>query len=302
MARTIRILCNPASGSYSRPFIEAVCESARIQGAEVRVVATSSPEDLEARAGTAAAEGVDVVAVYGGDGAVNLAAGAALGTGVSLAVIPGGTANVLALELDLPTGAGELGRMLARGPVREATVGRVNEAPFMLMVGVGFDAEAVRRVNREVKRFIGKGAYFLSAMSSVLAPSPGPLDLVLDGEPRAPEWVIVSKSRLYGGGFVLAPDASVWSDAFQVVLFERADPLALAKHAAAVLAGNLARSRGVEVVAAREVEVRGPAGAPTQVDGDEFQGLPLRIRMARDRLGLVLPTTSDSREGASGQH
>jgi len=109
----------------------------------------------------AANVGVEVVVVLGGDGTLNEAANGLAGTGTALAVLPGGSTNVFARTMGLPNdpieATSDLLDALARGAIERVGLGSVNGRYFLFHVGLGFDAEVVRQVERRttLKRYAG---------------------------------------------------------------------------------------------------------------------------------------------------
>jgi diacylglycerol kinase family enzyme len=120
----------------------------------------------------AAADGVEVVAVLGGDGTLNEAANGLAGTGCALAPLPGGSTNVFARTLGLPNdpieATSDLLDALARGSIRPVGLGSVNGRYFLFHVGLGFDAAVVAQVERRTgaKRYIGHPLFIYCAFST----------------------------------------------------------------------------------------------------------------------------------------
>jgi diacylglycerol kinase family enzyme len=120
----------------------------------------------------AAAEGVEVVAVLGGDGTLNEAANGLAGTQTALAVLPGGSTNVFARTIGLPNdpveATGLLLAGLARRAFRRVGLGSVNGRYFLFHVGMGFDAAVVQQVERRsgLKRFAGHPLFVYAAFAT----------------------------------------------------------------------------------------------------------------------------------------
>jgi diacylglycerol kinase family enzyme len=120
----------------------------------------------------AAADGVEVVVVLGGDGTLNEAANGLAGTGCALAPLPGGSTNVFARTLGLANdpieATSDLLDALARGSIRPVGLGSVNGRYFLFHVGIGFDAAVVAQVERRagVKRYLGHPLFIYCAFST----------------------------------------------------------------------------------------------------------------------------------------
>jgi YegS/Rv2252/BmrU family lipid kinase len=283
----VAVIHNPVAGWRRRRYLRRVIDALRERGCEVRVRRTTAPGDAHAFA--AEAEGCDVLAVAGGDGTANEALNGLAGRHVPLAVIPLGTANVLAHELGLPRDPLALARSIVEGRRVPVHLGEVNGRRFALMVGAGFDAHVVASVGARAKKWVGQFAYVLAGLTTTLRFGHPVYRVTVDGEARDAASVVVAKGRRYGGRFVVAPEARLWRPDFQVVLFRQGGLLAPLRYGVALLLGNLHRRADVDIVPATDVRIEGPAGDPVQGDGDRLTALPANIRLLRDAAVLVTP-------------
>jgi len=127
-----------------------------------RMYPTSSGDGGQEAARTALAEGAQLVVVCGGDGTVNACAAALAGTGVPMAVVPLGTGNLVAGNLDLPTDPAEAVAVALDGVDRPMDLGRLPGGVLVGMAGLGLDAAMVQDVSHVWKRRIGWPAYAVS--------------------------------------------------------------------------------------------------------------------------------------------
>jgi diacylglycerol kinase (ATP) len=107
----------------------------------------------------AMAEGADVMFVWGGDGTVQRCVDAVAGTGAALAILPAGTANLLAANLGLPADLAGAVRTGLHGDRRPLDTGSVNGEHFAVMAGAGFDARMIADADRGLKDRLGRAAY-----------------------------------------------------------------------------------------------------------------------------------------------
>lgn len=119
--------------------------------------------ELEAKAREAVDAGAETVFSWGGDGTVQCCVNVLAGTGVALAVLPAGTANLLAENLGVPQDLAEAVEIGLHGPRRRMDVGRVNDEAFAVMAGAGLDARIIGDADDAVKARIGRLAYVISA-------------------------------------------------------------------------------------------------------------------------------------------
>lgn len=292
--RRLLIIYNPTAGQRRRRRFEAVLAALRAQGCRLDLRQTAGPGDAEAMARAADPGAADLIVAAGGDGTVNevvngLAGGGGPGGGLPLAVLPLGTANVLAAEIGLAMDPAALARTIAEGPARPIALGQANGRLFSVMLGVGFDAQVVDRVDQGLKRRVGKGAYLWEAARLLRRFDFPEYRVSLDGVSHSAASVIVAKGHFYGGRFVCAPEARLEEPLFQVCLFARPGAWNALRYAAALGLGRLGRLPDYRVLPAREVRIEGPEGDPAQGDGDIIARLPVSVRVLPKALKIVMP-------------
>ncbi|MGH6930488.1 MAG: diacylglycerol/lipid kinase family protein, partial [Dongiaceae bacterium] len=156
------IVFNPTAGGRRRMRLEQTLELLRDSGCQISLQATAARGDAEtiARTFCDTPPTPDLLVVAGGDGTINEAVNGMLSNGSAswpLALVPLGTANVLAAEIGLTTEPAAVARTIARGATTRAYVGMANGRCFTAMAGVGFDAHVVANVDLRLKRRLGKG-------------------------------------------------------------------------------------------------------------------------------------------------
>jgi len=210
-----------------------------------------------------------------------------------MAVLPLGTANVLANELGLPRELDRLAEIAAFAPARRIRPGEIlaegrNEAwRFLLMAGIGFDAEVVAHLDLGLKRKLGKGAYVIESVKQLMRPPLGRFPAAIDDAVEWPASIIVARAHFYGGRYVLAPKARLDSDQLYAVTFARNTRLATLRYLAATVTDCLATQCDVRVRPIERVALQGPRGAPVQVDGDVRLRLPVEIALAATPVGII---------------
>jgi diacylglycerol kinase (ATP) len=288
-ARRILLIFNPAAGGSRRERFERVVGALLEMSCAITVVETHGPGHAEALARDVSVKDYDVVAACGGDGTVNEVINGLAGKDIALAVIPLGTANVLAEEIGLSRDPRRLAAALAEGPIRKVHVGRANGRRFTMMAGIGFDAMVVSRVSLKLKKRVGPLAYVWESLRQAMRYGFQRHDVTIDGVAYRPVSMVACKGRRYGGPFIAAPEASLGEDKFHIVLMNGRGWLSVLRYALALALGRLTAWRDVQLVAGREVVVSGGSGQPVQADGDIVATLPLRISLDPDPVRLVYP-------------
>jgi diacylglycerol kinase (ATP) len=291
--RRILAIYNPTAGRRAHGKFERFRAALARLGAAVTIAETNAPLHAKSLAELADPTRFDAIAVAGGDGTINEAVNGIVHSGLPLAILPLGTANVLANELGLPRAPEALAEIAALSPARAIVPAEIVTAErnepwrFLLMAGIGFDAEVVAHLNLKLKRKIGKGAYVLGSLAQLVRHERQLFDARINGKLESPASLVVARAHFYGGRFVLAPQARLAQPALHTVLFPGASRLAALRYMTAVVTSTLPRQCDVEIRGAREIELAGPEGAPVQIDGDVRAHLPASIRLAAAPLALI---------------
>jgi len=295
LRRDLLVIFNPTAGWWRGRRMRATLARLERRGCRVILKRTGARGDAEAfarAAGAPAAVPVDLVVAAGGDGTINeVVNGLAREAGprLPLALLPIGTANVLANEIGLATDPAAIAREIADGRARPIALGRANGRCFTMMAGVGFDAHVVAGLDRRLKRVLGKGAYVVESLRQIRRFGFPRYRVTIDGVAYDAASVIVARGRFYGGRFVCAPEAGLEIAALHVCLFDRGGRGAVLRYALALMLGLLPRLADYRVVPGREVLIEGPEGDPVQGDGDIIARLPVRIDLDPTALSLVVP-------------
>ena len=128
--------------------------------------------------------GSSMIIASGGDGTVSAVAGALIGSGVPLGIIPRGTANAFSVALGIPTELRAACTNILVGNTRLVDAARCNDTPMILLAGVGFEAAMVEGASRELKNRIGPLAYILSGAQQLASFEPFRATVEIDGEIR----------------------------------------------------------------------------------------------------------------------
>jgi YegS/Rv2252/BmrU family lipid kinase len=293
--RRLLIIRNPTAGRRGGPFAGTL-HRLRALGCQVEVRETAAPGDAEAWARDSAAAGYDVVVAAGGDGTIREVINGLAGIpdAPPLAILPLGTANVLAVEIGLSSDPAALADTIAAGAGQPICLGRIRGQTgrgtvFTAMAGVGFDAHVVAGVDLGLKRILGKGAYVAEAFRQLVAYRFPRYRVVADGRAYEAASVIVANGRHYAGRYVCAPAAAIAEPLLHVCLFDSGGRLATLRYMVALQTGRLAARPDYRIVPARHVTIEAPAGEPVQADGDIVAHLPVDIDVVPGALRLVMP-------------
>lgn len=295
------LIANPKTGRYaSRRFrpIQDTLSHLKSLGLDAELRLTTRPHEATEIAARAARNGTNSgppdVIVAGGDGTINEVIQGLAGTKARLAIIPRGTANVLARELGLPLDERQAAQVAARGKSRRIHLGlAIDETSgvsrhFALMAGIGLDASIVRRVQPSLKKRIGKGAFWVSGLSHLATWNPHPFTLEIDGIEYTATFAAIGKGSRYGGDLAITPGARLDQPEFEVCIIatsSRVRYLRLLSHA--MREGMTRDNPAVQFVKTTRVVAHG--NAQVQIDGELIGGLPMRFEIAPESLEVIVP-------------
>jgi YegS/Rv2252/BmrU family lipid kinase len=290
------LIYNPIAGGLRRDpgrIIQRTIEALGKAGWAPRVLATHGAGEATDLARKAVAGGAGLILVLGGDGTINEAANGIAGSNVPLGVLPGGTANVLAMELGLGSNLERAIQRLGESVERRVALGRLcyasgDQRYFLMMGGVGLDANVVYSVDPSLKRMAGKFAYWVAGLSKITS-RVAEFEARVNGSVYRCGFALASRVRNYGGDLEIARGASLLKEEFEVVLFEGSNPLRYAWYLLGVLMKQVQSMRGVHTFHMRHVEFSG--GAHLHIDGEYAGMLPARFEIVPDALTLLAPNS-----------
>ena len=228
-------------------------------------------------------EGCDIVFVAGGDGTVMAAATAMAGSGVPMAILPTGTGNLLARNLDLPLNDEEQClRIGLDGRDRAIDVAALADRKFVVMAGLGFDAAIMRDAPEGLKKAVGWPAYVVSASKHLRGRGMRVTLTLDDGTPlhRRVRTVIVGNVGKLQGNIPLLPDAIPDDGVLDVVVISIRNVLDWLRVSGRVMRRADVPDRRMERFRARHVVVEASHSQPRQLDGDVIEpGKVLDIRV-----------------------
>jgi diacylglycerol kinase family enzyme len=245
----------------------------------------------------AIAAGAGLVFAAGGDGTIRACAEALAGTGVPLAIVPLGTANLTARALGVPARADRAVEAGFDGRDRTIDLARADgpEAGgtwFTAMAGIGLDAAVVAAAGERLKRRLGWAAYAAAGVGRLALP-PREFTIRLNGaEPlrRRARSVVVANAGLLPGGFTLLPGARLDDGLLDVGILAPSGGWDWIRLAGRVLARDRRQDRALERTQARHVQVSADAVLPRQIDGEIVPpGRALTVSVCPGTLVVRLP-------------
>jgi diacylglycerol kinase family enzyme len=278
--RRLLLVANPiAGGGRGKDFAERLAASLQARGIEAEVYLTRAAGDAAARVARTGTEPWHGLVAIGGDGTVNEVLNGMPDPSLPLAVLPLGTANVLALELGLPKQPEAAAAIIAAGHVRRLAIGLCGNRRFLLFCGAGVDGAVVQRLGEVRAGTLGKRKWLAPILHTVWHWPQFTLAATFPDGSRLENLssVLVTRVRNYGGVVHLTKDVSVDSGLLHVLCFRHRSRLQWIWQGARAFAGRMAPGARLETRAVTSVRIDGDA--PFQIDGD-FGGVsPVQVSL-----------------------
>jgi YegS/Rv2252/BmrU family lipid kinase len=311
------LIYNPISGRRRSRRLAEIDSAGNILsavGISVEFAPTTDPGSATSIARQAVTQKLDLVIACGGDGTVNEIVNGLAGSTVPIALLPAGTANILAKELGIPWNIPAAARLIPSCTPRRIALGCVTppdsqcgskspRAPryFLCVGGSGPDGAIVNGVDSKLKQNTGTLAYWAEGMRQLFTYK-FPL-MRIESRERTVDasLIVVGRTAEYGGPFKITSGASLYEDSFEIVAFSTRSRLRYLFALPALYFGRLRGVRGISAWKTADVTCTPLPGGTlfAQVDGEPLGALPLRFRIVPDALTLLVPPSSPTAKRVS---
>ncbi|MBF0490034.1 MAG: diacylglycerol kinase family lipid kinase [Candidatus Omnitrophica bacterium] len=292
--KNIHIIINPAAGK-GESSLAIINTSLKEAGIKWDAFITHQKGDAILLAKAAVKEGVDALAVFGGDGTLMEAANGLIGSDLPLIILPGGSANVMAKELGIPLDLKEACVLFSHHllETKAIDVGHFNGHYFMVGISIGFGADLVKGANRETKNRIGILAYFFSAAAALKKLKLTDYQLKIDGKDYTVSGLTCFISNAGNLGFTrisLDKHIDVSDGLLDVVIVRKANLSLFKLMAMTLLKGE--RPDNFEIVRnwqGQDISVSTNSPQMVQCDGEVLDKIPLHIKVIPNAIQIFVP-------------
>ena len=296
-AGRVAVLINPRAGVRGRRAIGARTALARdvlrARGVDGQVLVADGRGRGREAARALAAQGVETVVVWGGDGTINEVASELVSRGVTLGIVPSGSGNGLARELGLVRDPRRALEVALGGAVRRIDAGELGGRLFFNVAGVGFDARLAAAFNAGPRR--GLGGYVKAVLREVATYEPARYQVTAGAvaSEREALFVAVANTRQYGSHALIAPRARPDDGLLELVVVPAMSVPAILWQAPRLFAGTLQRLKGVQTHSVRAGAIAAAAPLAFHVDGEVVSGSrSLAIGVRERALAVRVPAKS----------
>jgi diacylglycerol kinase (ATP) len=304
------LIYNPTSGGRRHRRFQEIEEAVRIlkeAGITVELAPTSEAGHAQEIARLAVQYHREMVIACGGDGTINEIINGLAGSQVPMALLPAGTANILAKELGIPWDIPGAARLIHEGVIRRIALGMATFAGnngngnggaippegryFLSVGGAGPDGAIVNGVDYALKKRIGVVAYWIEGMKQLFSYDFPEMRVRSNGTDHLASIIVVGRTANYGGPFKITTNATLFEDSFEFLTNSTRSRLQYLACLPALWLGKIRGMQGIKMWKASEVLCESAGANPVfaQVDGEPIGALPLRFRIVPDALSLVTP-------------
>jgi diacylglycerol kinase (ATP) len=296
--KNIHVIINPAAGKGEN-ILNIINASLKEAGIKWEALVTHEKGDAIRFAKDAVKEKVDAVAVYGGDGTLMEAVSGLMGSEMPVVVLPGGSANVLATELGIPTDLKEACMLMGSGPLemKAIDVGQFDKRYFISGISIGFQADVVKGADRETKNRIGIFAYFWSAAAALKKTKKVVYHLKIDGVEHKVKGLtcIITNTGNIGFSHISFDKHIDVSDGLLDVIVVRKATISLFK---LMLVTLIKRERpdNLELVKhwqGKDISVSASPKQTVQCDGEILKEMPEHIKIIPGAITVLVPKKKD---------
>jgi diacylglycerol kinase family enzyme len=301
------LIYNPTSGLKRHRRFAEIEHAVRIlkeSGITAEMAPTTGRYAARNIARHAVDQGRGMVIACGGDGTINEIINGLAGSHVPMALLPAGTANILAKELGIPWDIPHAARLISTGIIRRIALGLAiptggNHSAalsqtgryFLCVAGAGPDGALVNAVDEGLKKRAGQLAYWAEGARLLFRYSFPRIRVRSSGVERKATIIVVGRTAHYGGPFKITTGASLFEDSFEMLTNSTRSRLRYIACLPALWFGKIRQMRGIETWKAAEVicEANGTGLVYAQVDGEPIGPLPIIFRIVPDAISLVTP-------------
>lgn len=298
----VLLITNPVAARTDPRVIQSVCGVLTRAGWQVDVAGTTRPGEASELARQGINDGVDLIAVYGGDGTTMQAVRGLVGqTGGAppLGLIPGGTGNLLAGNLRLPRNPEKAAQVLVEGVVRRIDLGRVERSDgphyFAVNCGAGFDAELMAATTDEAKRRWGVGAYVAQVVYKLGDIVSVPHRVTVDGavlEAEAATVIIANCGEIIPPFLKLGENIEMDDGVLDVIVVHATDLVESVGALWRMISGFPESSTSVRYARGRHITVESVPDRPIQLDGEPAGCTPLTAQVLPGALEVLVSPDS----------
>ncbi len=292
MKKNILLVVNPISGDVDKSeFIDATALFASKENLNLSLYMTSGDDDVSKINALYKQHYPERIIIAGGDGTIKMVAEATEDQDVILGILPAGSSNGLAVDLDLMKTLEENLEIAFHNNYIELDTIVINDQKCLHLSDLGLNAELVK--NYEKSNIRGKWGYFLQIVNT-LVDTGEPFRAVIIVNDRVIEcearMIVIANSKKYGTGIIINPEGVMYDGKFELVILKNLDLVIFGE----IIMGNMSLNHeDIEIVSADKAIIKTNFPVSFQIDG-EYCGMEteLKISISPNKIKVAIPDTA----------
>ncbi len=233
--------------------------------------------------------------IAGGDGSVSFAVNEIIKNNINIdedfaiGYIPAGTANILQAELGMTKNINKISKILISNDFYKVNLVQINEKYFILMAGVGWDAQIVQSINSKIKKILGKIIFAIKGLEKFIFLNNQKIKITFENNQIDADWILCQNSRFYAGHYKIN-NTSIFDNQFTTYIFKDLTRIKLLYYIYLIFFyGNLNKSNSVIIKHLKKIEFYSQDyHIPVQIDGDYFGSFKnIRISESNKSVNLL---------------
>lgn len=283
--KKICIIFNPKAGSSKLAKLNKIIAELNKNNI-VTLFETTAAGDATNIARTESAR-FDIVVAAGGDGTINEVVNG-IDPNTPLAIIPMGTANIVAIEAGISNNSKAICAAINQGKTKRAYVSTINNKKFILMAGIGYDAKVVNNINPKLKKVFGKLIFALEGLKQFFKLKEFNITITSNNQTHHANWVLITNAKYYAGPHSITKRTNIFNEDLVCYLFQDLTKLSFLYNLFLIIFfGDLSKSKKIKTIHSSSFEINSQHATPIQCDGEPFGHLPATIQSNKEFVNLI---------------
>lgn len=308
--KKVMVITNPKSGQgfqfnwflrkvigLKRPFkqiqdnttiVNHISHSLDMFGISHTVAFPQSADQARETARQCTIEGYDLVIAAGGDGTLNTIVNGMVNSKTKLGIIPLGTANVFAIQADIPTQIHASCQLIAEGTPRAIDVGKINEHYFIGLAGIGFDAYVMKHTHKKLKKIVGGLSYLLSTLYNYLTYPFNSIRFSLNNSSTVHRayLIMICNGKFYGGDHLLAPRAELDDGYLDIIAFSSKRLKSIFFYLRGFFKGNILKYADIIYKQSNHITIK--EKQYVHLDGEYLGKVPITMEVVHKGITIII--------------
>jgi diacylglycerol kinase (ATP) len=283
--KKICIIFNPKAGSSKLAKLNKIIAELNKNNI-VTLFETTAAGDATNIARTESAH-FDIVVAAGGDGTINEVVNG-IDPNTPLAIIPMGTANIVAIEAGISNNSKAICAAINQGKTKRAYVSTINNKKFILMAGIGYDAKVVNNINPKLKKVFGKLIFALEGLKQFFKLKEFNITITSNNQTHHANWVLITNAKYYAGPHSITKRTNIFNEDLICYLFQDLTKLSFLYNLFLIIFfGDLSKSKKIKTIHSSSFDISSQHTTPIQCDGEPFGHLPATIQSNKEFINLI---------------